>query len=243
MPDVAAQLAVAFMDEARECQTPPRRMGALVAMRGAVGLWRAAGLVPTHLTPRAATPPEPLGHHPLDASGLLGLGLAFGRLSAGDLTWLVDRAQARGAGELRLSPWRAILLPGVDAHAAQHILSRASDHFITDPADARLAVIACAGAPACVSAQAPTQDHALSLAPLARALSPAGVTLHVSGCAKGCARPASTAVTLIARAGLYDLVTQGRASNAPALQGLDRNACAAALRAMAQTKERALERL
>ena len=236
LPEVAAQIAVAFLDQARQCQTSPRRMGALVASRGAVGLWRAAGLVPTHLTPRAATPPEPLGHHPLDASGFLGLGLAFGRLSAGDLIWLADMAQAHGAGKLRLTPWRAILLPGVDAIAAQRILSQASDHFITDPNDARLAVIACPGAPACASAQASTQDDALSLAPLARALSPAGVTLHVSGCAKGCARPSSTAVTLVARAGLYDLITQGRASDIPSQHGLDLTACRAALRAMAATE-------
>ena len=236
LPEVAAQLAVAFLDQACQCQTPPRRMGALVAMRGAAGLWRAAGLAPTHQTPRAATPQEPLGHHPLDASGFLGLGLAFGRLNAGDLAWLADMAQAHGAGELRLTPWRAILLPGVDAIAAQRILSQASDHFITDANDARLAVIACAGAPACASAEAPTQDDALALAPLARALSPSGVTLHVSGCAKGCARPFPTAVTLVARAGLYDLITQGRASDIPLQHGLDLTACRAALRAMAATE-------
>jgi precorrin-3B synthase len=235
-PEVAARLAVAFMNEARECGTPPRRMGALITMRGAAGLWRAAGLAPTHQTPRVFMPPQPLGHHPLGVSGFLGLGLAFGRLSAGDLAWLADMAQSRGAGELRLTPWRVILLPGVDVRAAQRILSQASDHFITDPTDARLAVIACAGAPACASAQSPTQDDALLLAPLARALSPAGVTLHVSGCAKGCARPSPTGVTLVGRAGLYDLITQGRASDVPSQQGLDLTACRAALRAMAATE-------
>ena len=236
LPDVAARLALAFLEQARHCQTPPRRMGALVAMRGAAGLWRAAGLAPTHQTARAAAPPQPLGHHTLVAQGFLGLGLAFGRLSAGDLAWLADMAQAHGAGELRLTPWRAILLVTVDVLAAQRILSQASDAFITDPTDARLAVIACAGAPACASAQAPTQDHALSLASLARALAPSGVTLHVSGCAKGCARPSPTGVTLVGRAGLYDLITQGRASDVPSQQGLDLTACRAALRAMAATE-------
>jgi len=236
LPDVAAQLAVAFMNEARECETSPRRMGALIAMRGAAGLWRAAGLVPAHQTTCVSAPPQPLGHHTPVAQGFLGLGLAFGRLNAGDLAWLADMAQSRGAGELRLTPWRAILLPGVDVLAAQHILAQASDTFITDPTDARLAVIACAGAPACASAQAPTQNHALSLAPLARALSPSGLTLHVSGCAKGCARPFPTAVTLVARAGVYDLITQGRASDVPSQLGLDLTACRAALRAMAATE-------
>ena len=236
LPEAAARLAVAFMNEARQCETSPRRMGALMDSHGAAGVWRAAGLVPTHQTPRAVTPPQPLGHHRLGASGFLGLGIAFGRISARDLAWLADISQAHGSGEMRLTPWRAILLPGIDAKAARDILSQAGDAFITDPSDARVAVIACPGAPACSSADASTQNDALSLAPLARALSPLGVTLHVSGCAKGCARPHASAVTLVARAGLYDLITQGRASDAPVQQGLDLTACRAALRAMAATE-------
>ena len=236
LPDMAGRLALAFLDEAREFESPPRRMGALVASHGAAGVWRAAGLVPTHQTPRAAPPPQPLGHHTLGASGFLGLAFAFGRISARDLAWLADMAQAHGSGEIRLTPWRTILLPGVDAKAAQHIFSQASDDVITNPHDARLAVIACPGAPACVSAESSTQDDALSLAPLARALAPTGVTLHVSGCAKGCARPHASAVTLVARAGLYDLITQGSASDTPVQPGLDLTACRAALRAMAATE-------
>jgi precorrin-3B synthase len=236
VPDVAARLAIAFLEQARQCEKPPRRMGALIASRGAAGVWRAAELIPTHQTPRAATPSQPLGHHSLGPSGFLGLGFAFGRVSARHLAWIADMAQAHGSGEMRLTPWRAILLPGVDAKAARDILSQVSDAFITDPNDARLAVIACPGAPACASADAPTQDHALSLAPLARALSPSGVTLHVSGCAKGCARPQASAVTLVARAGLYDLITQGRATDTPVQHGLDLTACRAALRAMAATE-------
>ena len=233
LPDVAARIALAFIEQARQCEPPPRRMGALVAHLGAALVWRAAGLDPTPQTPRIATSPQPLGHHALGDSRFLGLGLAFGRMRARDLAWLADMAQRHGAGELRLTPWRAILLPRVDADAAHEIVAQASDAFITDPSDARLAVIACAGAPACASALSSTQDHALALAPLARALSSTGVTLHVSGCAKGCARPSSTAVTLVARAGLYDLITQGRASDVPSRHGLDLNACRMALRALA----------
>ena len=236
LPDVAARLATAFINEARKFDTPPRRMGALIVSRGAAVIWRAAELAPSPQTPRVPTPPQPLGHHSLDASGFLGLGFPFGRVSARDLAWLADMAQSHGSGEMRLTPWRAVLLPGIDAKAAQHILSQASDAFITAPNDARLAVIACPGAPACASADAPTQEHALSLAPLARALSPSGVTLHVSGCAKGCARTAASAVTLVARAGLYDLITQGRASDTSVQHGLDLTACRAALRAMAATE-------
>ena len=109
LPDVAARIALAFMEQARQCEPPPRRMGALVAHLGAALVWRAAGLTPTPHTPRIATPPQPLGHHALGDSGYLGLGLAFGRMRACDLAWLAAMAQAHGAGELRLTPWRAVL--------------------------------------------------------------------------------------------------------------------------------------
>ena len=235
LPDVAARLAMAFLYVARACQTPPRRMGALVAVRGAAAIWRAAGLEVKPQAQRASIPPQPLGHHALGASGWLGLGFAFGRLRARDLAWLADMATTYGGGELRLTPWRAILLPGVDARAAQEILAQAPADMIVDPSDARLCVVACPGHPACASATTPTQEDALALAPLARALAPAGAGLHVSGCAKGCARPSPTAVTLVARAGLYDLVAAGCASDTPVQQGLDLHACRAALRAWAST--------
>jgi precorrin-3B synthase len=43
-----------------------------------------------------------------------------------------------------------------------------------------------------------------------------GVILHVSGCVKGCARPAATAVTITATAAGYDLILGGRAGDSPA---------------------------
>ena len=53
-------------------------------------------------------------------------------------------------------------------------------------------------------------------------LLPAGdnVVLHMSGCAKGCARPLATAVTLIASESGYDLVVHGRAADPPARRGV-----------------------
>ncbi len=234
--DVAARLAKAFLLQARRSHPPSRRMAGLIATRGAGPIWNDAGLAPIKRAPSVAAQPQPLGHHKLGALGWLGLGFAFGRLNAHDLMWLADMAERYGADEMRLTPWRAVLLPGVDAQAAQAILSRAGARVIADPGDERLAVVACPGHPACASAASTTQQDALALAPLARALASSGVTLHVSGCAKGCARPTSTAVTLTARAGLYDLIAAGRASDAPVLQSLDLDACRAALARMASAE-------
>ena len=83
--------------------------------------------------------------------------------------------------------------------------------FIVDREDARLAIAACGGASTCERGTTDNRADALALMPIARRLCKTGVALHVSGCAKGCARQAATPFTLIARAGLYDLVVDGTA--------------------------------
>ena len=47
-----------------------------------------------------------------------------------------------------------------------------------------------------------------------------GVVLHVSGCAKGCARATATAVTLTATELGYDLILAGKAGDPPAQRSL-----------------------
>jgi precorrin-3B synthase len=47
-----------------------------------------------------------------------------------------------------------------------------------------------------------------------------GILLHVSGCAKGCARASPAPLTLVAKPGGYDLVIDGRAGDPPAHRGL-----------------------
>ncbi|KFL46261.1 cobalamin synthesis protein CobG [Sphingobium sp. ba1] len=79
------------------------------------------------------------------------------------------------------------------------------DGLITDPADPLLHVDACPGAPCCTQASVETRDLARRLAPHI-----AG-RLHVSGCAKGCARPRAADVTLTGRDGLFDLSLNARA--------------------------------
>jgi precorrin-3B synthase len=48
-----------------------------------------------------------------------------------------------------------------------------------------------------------------------------GTRLHVSGCEKGCARPAATEAVLVGKNGVYDLVLNGKASDSPMMKGLD----------------------
>ena len=141
---------------------------------------------------------------------VLGLAAPFGRFDAAMLRAAADAC----VDELRLTPWRTILLPGIRAAVVPG--------FILDPADPRLRVAACTGMSGCERGSTDTHADAARFAPLAAALPGEGVTLHVSGCAKGCARPARTAITLVGRDGRYDLVRDGRPGDQPFRDGLDR---------------------
>jgi precorrin-3B synthase len=166
----------------------------------------------------------------------VGVAAPFGRWTAGDLAALADLAEKCGDGVLAPTHWRVFLIPARGAEAAQRILDAARAlGLIVSHDDARLSVVACPGAPECPQARGETRGALARLAPLAQKLAGKdGVGLHISGCEKGCARPKSAPVTLVANDGRFDLVDQGGASDAPALKGLDIDAVEAALTARAK---------
>lgn len=146
------------------------------------------------------------------AAAFVGVGLPFGRINADDLADL-----AAHAPELRLTPWRAILIPLPSVAAAHALAARLpADAFILDNDDPRRRVAACPGAPACPEATTQTRSDATALV----GYLPPGQFLHVSGCAKGCAHPGAAPITLVGRAGRYDLVRDGAAGATPAASGL-----------------------
>jgi precorrin-3B synthase len=68
--------------------------------------------------------------------------------------------------------------------------------FIVDAQDPRRRIVACPGAPACVSGLIAARALAAEIArdvPLAGE----GLAVHVSGCAKGCAHPAAAPLTIV----------------------------------------------
>ncbi len=107
-------------------------------------------------------------------------------------------------GDLRVTPWRMLLVRGA---AVMPDLPG----LIRDAADPLRRVVACTGAPGCPQGLGPTRA-------LARALAgrvPREGLLHVSGCAKGCAHPGRAALTLVARPGGYDVIRDGTAADTP----------------------------
>src|ERR1700724_2672129 len=159
--------------------------------------------------------PCPVGLLRFNERRCFGVGAAFGRLDANMLDAAARAAEIFGSGEIRLTPWRALILPFLQSKGAGAIRAYFAAHgFIVDRGDARLAIAACGGASTCERGTTDTRSDALALMFFARQLCKTGVALHVSGCAKGCARQAGTPCTLIAHAGRYDLVVDGSARDA-----------------------------
>ncbi len=128
-----------------------------------------------------------------------GIGIPFGAADAAQWQGLAGLAERFGTGEIRLTPWRIIMLPLSAADDAQILAAEAQAlHFITEPQDTRLSLNACTGAPACASAMGGTREIAFMLAAEAPTLFDGATVLHVSGCAKSCAHTGSATITLVA---------------------------------------------
>jgi precorrin-3B synthase len=235
----AAALAGAYI-KLRDGAFDLRRMRLLVAAKGAGAILRDAGLTPATAPVRVpAKRPDFLGVCTIGGNSFAGVAAASGRFSASDLSSLAALAADAGRGELRVTPWRALLIPTVSADRARKVIEAAAARgLVTARDDARLAVIACPGAPECPQARGDARAALARLAPLAQKLAGAdGIGLHVSGCAKGCARPGPAPVTLVARDGRFDLVDNGAAGDAPRLSGLDIDAVESALALRAREME------
>jgi precorrin-3B synthase len=237
VPDLAAELALAFVRERGMNCAAPRRMRDLL-QSGPAGVRKLLAHVdPALLAPQAdlsqpaSRSTSILGPNRAGSLPFLGVAAPFGRLSADDLALLAKVAERFGNGELRLTPWRAVLLPGVGSPAG---IAELGPGFILDEHDRRRRVAACPGANGCLNGSTPTQADATALAPLAAVLADAGIALHVSGCPKGCALPGPAPVTLVGRDGRYDLVRDGTASDRPTRFGLTLAEVATALDEMAR---------
>jgi precorrin-3B synthase len=141
----------------------------------------------------------------------VGVAAPFGRLEAHQLRSLAGLAEEAGAADIRLSPWRALYVGTRDAAAAQALMEGAHEiGLIVEASDPILRIDACPGAPACRSSSVDTRRTARRLA--ASAFSG---TIHVSGCAKGCARSAPADLVLVGEQGRYGVIRNGTTRDVP----------------------------
>ncbi|PWC77095.1 precorrin-3B synthase [Azospirillum sp. TSH64] len=232
--DVASVLGRAFLELRATLPEPPRRMAGLVAAIGTDEIGKRLSRLISPLPPGErikvrgthlmdvfgdAEPPHPnllpkeekesrVG----EAPSFLTTAFPFGRLTATTLA-----ALASACAEIRITPWRALILvaPSKDAEAVAHTHGAILSHT-----DHRLKLTACSGAGGCDVGTTDTHAAALAIAERAGPLLDPVRMVHVSGCAKGCAHPAIADVTLTARDGVYDVALNAKAGDASPYTGL-----------------------
>lgn len=213
-PDAVGTILSGLADCIRRGMTEVRRLRDLDP-----GLMRElvirSGLHPPAAPPRriAAARAGVMSHE--NGQAIL-LALPFGRCRTGQLAQAAAWSERFGSGEVRLSFTRGILLPMIaDQHVPALIDEANRAGFITEADDVRLCLIACPGKPDCGGAFTTAPADALRIAESCADLLRQGATLHVSGCAKGCAHPGKADLTLVAcDDGRYDVVPGGSTRNA-----------------------------
>jgi sulfite reductase beta subunit-like hemoprotein len=137
----------------------------------------------------------------------VGAAPALGRLGPDELEGLADLCSRFGDGEVRLTPWKGVVLAGVAVGSAGQLASQLGClGLTTDPADPALRVIACAGSTGCEQGLADVQGVARRVIESAREHGARDLApMHLSGCEKCCASRDASLVTFIAtREGLVN---------------------------------------
>jgi precorrin-3B synthase len=224
--DAATAIPIGWVAPAHTVETVTRLLAAIAArgrdarardiVRGeGISTLRAAAaeFLTDAPPPQARTGAEPIDTHRLHG-GLVayGVGLAFGHTDADALGQLIDAAKIVEARGIRTAPGRALLIVGI-APAMTPALSAAADRlgFIVRPADPRRHIAACSGMPLCASAQVPTRTLGPGVATAAASLLDGSLTVHLSGCTKGCAHARAAALTMVGERGGCGVVVNGAA--------------------------------
>ena len=181
------------------------------------GEWRArSGMFAAAETASVQKTLSPPGIHRWRDRAVLGLGLPFCQIDARALIAFLSEMDAIGCREIRLAPDHGFFLIGIGPEHLEVARERAVAHgFIVRPDDPANAVALCAGSRGCASAFFDTQALAQQLIAQGEALLDGSLTVHLSGCPKGCAHPAPAALTITAAPTGYALVVNGSASGSP----------------------------
>ncbi|MFF3943429.1 precorrin-3B synthase [Streptomyces sp. NPDC001902] len=183
-------------------------------------LLHAAGAPPAGPSDATAGGPPQLGPvpHPGGTTCALSVGVRLGRLTTGAWRLLAETARS-GEGELRITPWRGAVLPGLPADAAPEALeSLAAAGFLTGEDSPWRGVTACAGRPGCAKSLADVRaDARAALRDAAPEPGHRLLPVHFSGCERRCGHPDGSWVDVVAGAdGRYRVAVAGAVSAEPA---------------------------
>lgn len=137
----------------------------------------------------------------------------LGRLTPATLDAVASVAARSGTDDVRLTPWRSVLVTNIPTHRAPSTLRELEQlGLAVERSDPALAVVACAGSAGCAATSSATQRDAASLVANLRSTSATHPpSVHFSGCSKRCAdRRTDYDVTLIGSPtdGTYELIVR-----------------------------------
>jgi len=160
---------------------------------------------------------EAIGTHRLHNTALAyGVGLAFSHADATSLKGLLEAARSAGASGVCTAPGRTLMIIGLtSASVAAFAASAEQLGFIARADDPRRHVIACAGAPVCAAAHIAARAMAPAIAATAAPFLDRSFTIHVSGCAKGCAHAPAAALTVVGTPEGCALIADGSTRDVP----------------------------
>lgn len=200
----AVRAAAEFLEERAAQESESWRISELTE-----GAARVAGRVRDALDVEPVEPVEVPGEvvpthahlgllHRRDGRASIAAGAPLGRLNAAQLAALTAAADV--SGELRLTPWRTLLLPGIPEHDAENLVSEMdSAGLLVDAAAPLAGVTACTGRPGCAKALADVRADA------ARSTRPGALPVHWAGCSRRCGRPTGRGVEVLATEAGYEV--------------------------------------
>ncbi|MGY0064788.1 nitrite reductase [Streptomyces sp. LZ34] len=224
--------AAAATTETAETRRRPGTSGASGSAGPALGPDPRPGERHTDTTPpvppraRSAPSPEPTA----PATGLItgpdercavSVAVPLGRLTAARWRLLAELASRGGSGELRVTPWRGVVLPGFSHGGARASLRELADAgLVTTPHSPWLGVGACTGRPGCAKSLADVRaDAARAVAGEAPAEGgpgplPGRLPVYLSGCERRCGHPGGRWVDVLATGDGYQVTVRGAAGSA-----------------------------
>ncbi len=122
-----------------------------------------------------------------------------GRLQAHQLEGLAELVDQQGDGQLRLTPWQAIIITGILKNRIDQVWIKAEAlGLLSQEAEQMLTILSCTGSEGCVHGGFETKMKALKIREqLSHMAVPAPVCLHLCACEKGCASRDKSAILLM----------------------------------------------
>ena len=139
------------------------------------------------------------------------IALPFGHA---DVSQLIQLIRQTNVLDVRPAPDRSLLLICASVDTANRAQDAAATlGFITSPADPRAQIAACPGAPACASGRIAARAIAAQLAETLEG--DTDLSIHISGCEKGCARQAPSDIAIVGGENGAGLVVNGTPKSTP----------------------------